>query len=85
MIEVKGRIAGADTVTLSRNEILTALNKPECWLLAIVEVDGNTAYTRYLKNIVASVPAFAETSVTYDIGRLTKSAEIVLERTDSWQ
>lgn len=85
MIEVKGRIAGADTVTLSRNEILTALNKPECWLLAIVEVDDNTTYTRYLKNIVASVPAFAETSVTYDIGRLTKSAEIVLERTDSWQ
>jgi hypothetical protein len=37
-IEVKGRIQGADTVTVSRNEILTALNKPEEWVLALVEV-----------------------------------------------
>ena len=37
-IEVKGRIAGAETVTISRNEILTALNKPDDWLLALVEV-----------------------------------------------
>jgi superfamily II DNA or RNA helicase len=38
MIEVKGRIRGATTVTVTRNEILTALNKPEDWLLALVEV-----------------------------------------------
>ncbi|MFZ2361593.1 MAG: helicase-related protein [Anaerolineae bacterium] len=37
-IEVKGRIRGADTVTLTRNEILCALNKPDDWLLALVEV-----------------------------------------------
>jgi len=37
-IEVKGRIEGATTVTVSRNEILTALNKPEDWVLALVEV-----------------------------------------------
>ncbi|MCX7670440.1 MAG: helicase-related protein, partial [Anaerolineae bacterium] len=37
-IEVKGRVAGAETVTISRNEILTALNKPDDWLLALVEV-----------------------------------------------
>ena len=37
-IEVKGRIAGAETVTITRNEILTALNKPNDWLLALVEV-----------------------------------------------
>ena len=28
-IEVKGRIAGADTVTVTRNEILTSLNEPD--------------------------------------------------------
>jgi superfamily II DNA or RNA helicase len=38
MIEVKGRIRGATTVTVTRNEILTALNKPDGWLLALVEV-----------------------------------------------
>lgn len=37
-IEVKGRIQGAATVTVTRNEILTGLNKPDDWLLALVEV-----------------------------------------------
>jgi hypothetical protein len=37
-IEVKGRIRGADEVTVTRNEILTALNKPEDFVLAIVSV-----------------------------------------------
>jgi hypothetical protein len=37
-IEVKGRIADARTVTVTKNEILTALNKPEDWILALVEV-----------------------------------------------
>jgi hypothetical protein len=37
-IEVKGRIQGADTVTLTRNELLTAFNKDDGWILALVEV-----------------------------------------------
>ena len=37
-IEVKGRVTGADVVTVSRNEILTSLNEPVRWLLALVEV-----------------------------------------------
>ncbi len=37
-IEVKGRIAGAKTVTITKNEILTALNKPDDWILALVQV-----------------------------------------------
>ena len=37
-LEVKGRITGADTVTVSKNEILTALNKPDNFILALVEV-----------------------------------------------
>src|SRR5207244_266604 len=42
-IEVKGRRAGADTICVTRNEILTALNKPEDFILAIVEVDQGIA------------------------------------------
>ncbi|MDE0136609.1 MAG: helicase-related protein [Acidimicrobiaceae bacterium] len=47
-IEVKGRQAGATTVTVSRNEILTSLNEPERWVLALVEVepDGSTSGAR---------------------------------------
>lgn len=37
-IEVKGRITGAETVTITKNEILTALNKPESFILALVQV-----------------------------------------------
>jgi hypothetical protein len=34
-LEVKGRIRGARTVTVSQNEILTAFNEPEGWILAL--------------------------------------------------
>ena len=43
-IEVKGRAAGASTVTVTRNEILYSLNKPEDFILGIVEFqDDGTA------------------------------------------
>jgi hypothetical protein len=41
-IEVKGRVAGASTVSVTKNEILTALNKPDDFILAIVSVDGSS-------------------------------------------
>ena len=28
-IEIKGRVAGAETITVARNEVLYSLNKPE--------------------------------------------------------
>ncbi|MBW2031570.1 MAG: DUF3883 domain-containing protein, partial [Deltaproteobacteria bacterium] len=37
-IEAKGRLQGAKTVTVTKNEILTALNKPDDFILAIVLV-----------------------------------------------
>ena len=37
-IEVKGRIEGADTVTVSRSQIIHAQNSPDRFILAIVEV-----------------------------------------------
>jgi hypothetical protein len=36
-IEVKGRVSGAPTITVTRNEILYSLNKPDDFILAIVE------------------------------------------------
>ena len=43
-IEVKGRVSGADTITVTKNEILYSLNKPEDFILAIVEfLDGDDA------------------------------------------
>ena len=38
MIEVKGRTAGSTTVTVSHNEVMCALNKPDAFSLALVEL-----------------------------------------------
>ncbi len=49
-IEVKGRVSGAPTVTVTKNEILYSLNKPDDFILAIVElVDGSTHRVHYLR------------------------------------
>ena len=79
-IEVKGRAVGADTVTVSVNEILTAFNKPDEYILAIVEVDGTAAKTVYLKKPFHERPDFAATSVNYNIVDLVGGSEIELRR-----
>jgi hypothetical protein len=49
-IEVKGRVSGADTITVTKNEILYSLNKPDDFILAIVELLGDGKHkTHYLR------------------------------------
>jgi hypothetical protein len=43
-IEVKGRIKRAETVTVTKNEILTALNKPKNFVLTLVQVSESTDF-----------------------------------------
>ena len=74
-IEVKGRAAGAQTVTVTRNEILTAFNKPEGFILALVEVEGERTTVRYLRQPFQREPDFAVTSVNYDLSELVARAE----------
>lgn len=76
MIEVKGRQKGSTTVTVSKNEILTGLNKPDEFILAIVEVDGEQTKTVYLKRPFKNAPDFTATSVNFDISELIENAEI---------
>ena len=79
-IEVKGRTKGATTVTVSKNEILTGLNKPEEFILAVVEVDNSTTHTVYLKHPFRNAPDFTATSVNYDLMDLIRNAEIVFQK-----
>lgn len=79
-IEVKGRAKGATTVTVTKNEILTAFNKPGEYILAIVEVDGVDSKIVYLKKPFRERPDFAATSVNYDIVELTNSSEIIMQQ-----
>ncbi len=67
-IEVKGRAAGAPTVTITKNEIMTALNKPDAFILAIVEIEGGRAgFPAYVRTPFAREPDFGVTSVNYDL------------------
>lgn len=70
-IEVKGRRAGADTITVTRNEILTALNTPEQFILALVEVDSKKGHPPYyVQKPFGKEPDFGVTSVNYDLPEL---------------
>ena len=75
-IEVKGRVAGADTITVTKNEILYSLNKPEDFILAIVEFrDDGTHRAHYLRCPFQREPDFGVTSVNYDFAELLGRAE----------
>ncbi|MHB8628630.1 MAG: helicase-related protein [Aggregatilineales bacterium] len=77
-IEVKGRRAGAETVTITRNEILTALNASDGFILALVEVDsGKSTPPHYIRQPFNREPDFAVTSVNYNIGQLLERKEEV--------
>ena len=70
-IEVKGRVSGADTITVTKNEILYSLNKPEDFILAIVEFQSEAAHrVYYLRQPFQREPDFGVTSVNYDFSEL---------------
>jgi superfamily II DNA/RNA helicase len=49
-IEVKGRVASADTLTVTKNEILYSLNKPDDFILAMVAFGEDGSHeVRYLR------------------------------------
>jgi hypothetical protein len=75
-IEVKGRVSGADTVTVTRNEILYSLNKPDDFILAIVEFLPDGAHAvHYLRRPFRREPDFAAASVNYAFRELLAAAE----------
>jgi len=74
-IEVKGRVSGAPTITVTKNEILYSLNKPDDFILAIVEFDGDEHRTHYVRRPFQREPDFGVTSVNYDFAELRQKAE----------
>ncbi len=74
-IEVKGRVTGADIITVTRNEILYSLNKPDDFILAIVEFDGDHHRTHYIRQPFHREPDFGVTSVNYNFAELLARAE----------
>jgi hypothetical protein len=74
-LEVKGRVTGAKTVTITKNEILTGLNKPDEFILAIVVIDQDTTVVRYCRTPFEKEPDFKATSVNYDLNKLLAQAK----------
>ena len=74
-IEVKGRRADANSVTVTRNEVLQALNKPESFYLAIVRIDGEEVDgPYYVPEPFVMEPDPAATSINYEIPLLLARA-----------
>ena len=63
-------------MTVTRNEILTALNAPDAYVLAVVEVtDGFASEPRYVHAPFTRKPDFGATSVTYRLADLLDRAK----------
>ena len=74
-LEVKGRNADAKTITVTRNEILTALNKPDDYILALVRFGEDDRYElTYLRRPFGAQPDDAAASVEYAIPKLLERA-----------
>ena len=76
-IEVKGRVAGAATITVTKNEILYSLNKPHDFILALVEFRQDGSHdVRYLRRPFLREPDFGVTSVNYAFSELLARSEL---------
>ena len=75
-IEVKGRVMGSATVTITRNEILYALNQADKFLLAIVLVGEQDAIDgpHYVRDPFEVEPGWGVSSVNYDLKALLAKA-----------
>lgn len=75
-IEVKGRVAGAQTVTVTKNEILYSLNKPDDFILAVVAFhDDGSERVHYVRRPFQREPDFGAASVNYDLTEMLSRAE----------
>jgi superfamily II DNA or RNA helicase len=74
-IEVKGRVKGAATVTITKNEMLTAFNKPDAYILAVVLIDdGKADAPVYLSRPFTQEPEFGVAAVTFKLADLLSKA-----------
>ena len=76
-IEVKGRVEGAPSISVTRNEILFSLNRPDDYILAIVEfLEKGGHRVHYLRQPFRREPDFDVTKVDYSFaGLLARAGE----------
>ncbi len=71
-IEVKGRVDGADSVMITKQEIITSLHEPEKFILAFVNVrNGFADQPRYIHGALDErAPRFDQSAVQYNLKQL---------------
>ena len=76
-IEVKGRIDGADTVMITRQEVITSLHEPDKFILAIVQVENEAAKEpRYVHGALDTrEPPFGHSAIQFNLKALLDRAE----------
>jgi len=76
-IEVKGRIDGADTVMITRQEVITSLHEPDKFILAIVQVENGVAREpRYVRTPFTQEPEFGVTALQVKLQNLLERSEL---------
>jgi superfamily II DNA or RNA helicase len=75
-LEVKGRIEGGDTITVTTNEMLVALNAEDRFVLAIVPVSaaGYAQAPVYVRRPFTSAPEKDSTAVVFSLDKLLQRA-----------
>jgi Domain of unknown function (DUF3883) len=76
-IEVKGRVKGAGTITVTRNEMLYAFNQGEKFVLAIALVDEGDRVDgpHFIRNPFDREPGWGIASINYNLGDLLARAD----------
>lgn len=75
-IEVKGRVDDADTIMVTRNEIITSLNKSGDYILAIVRINqALVSEPRYVWRPFEVEPPFGVTAQQFEIKHLLSRSE----------
>ena len=71
-IEVKARRKDADSIIVTKNEILTARNAGVQYILAVVSIDGKQTQTTYYTDLLFKDPDDAMRKIEYSIRDLDK-------------
>jgi Protein NO VEIN, C-terminal len=76
-IEVKGRAASAEVIIVTRNEILTALNAADAFILAVVQITNGFAHPpSYIRRPFIKEPDPQATAVVYQLQELLVRSQL---------
>lgn len=76
-LEVKGRVDGADTIMITRNELMASLNKEEQFFLVFVPISNGYAQKPIYRpgRLMTREPEFGQTAIQFSINSLLERAE----------